>query len=50
MRPISTNTSDFEALRKAGQAYVDKPAIWLIGLSFDSKMRHLADCAWSCDA
>ena len=26
MRPISTNTSDFEALRKAGQTYVDKTA------------------------
>ena len=26
MKPISTNTSDFEALRKAGQTYVDKTA------------------------
>ena len=42
MRPISTNTSDFEALRKAGQTYVDKT-----GFSFDSKTRHLADYAWS---
>ena len=45
MRPISTNTSDFEALRKAGQTYVDKT-----GLGFGSKTRHLADCAWSRDA
>ena len=26
LKPISTNTSDFEALRKAGQTYVDKTA------------------------
>ena len=26
MKPISTNTSDFETLRKAGQTYVDKTA------------------------
>ena len=24
--------------------------IWFVGLSFDSKTRHLADCAWSRDA
>ena len=28
MRPIATNLSDFEALRKAGTVYVDKTA-WL---------------------
>ena len=91
LKPISTDTSDFEALRKAGQTYVDKTAyfhrlitdpnrkfyfvarprrfgkslgvttlksifqghreffkglpIYLIGLAFDSKTRHLADAA-----
>ena len=89
MQPITTDTSDFEALRKAGQTYVDKTAhfhrlvtdanrkffflarprrfgkslavttlksiflghraffkglpIYLVGLGFDSKTRHLAD-------
>ena len=26
MKPIATNIADFEALRKAGQAYMDKTA------------------------
>lgn len=62
MRPITTDTSDFEALRKDGVVYVDKTAyfhrlittkgkkFYLIGLVFNSKTRRLADCAWSRDA
>lgn len=38
MRPIATDKSDFEELRKAGQIYA-------VGLAFDSKARRLSDAA-----
>ena len=42
MRPIATDKSNFEELRKAGQIYVDKAA-YFHRLITDSKPRQLAD-------
>ena len=48
MKRINTGNSDFSDLRekKYAEPYLaDGRPIWLIGLSFDSKTRHLVDYA-----
>ena len=46
MRPIATNTNDFETLRTLGQIDVDKTRglpIYAFGLSFDSETRQFVE-------
>ena len=47
MRALATDTNDFSSIRRDGKIYVDKTEFIyrLVGFSFDSKTRHLVECA-----
>jgi len=47
MRALAIDAHDFSSIRRDGKIYVDKTEFIyrLVGLSFDSKTRHLVDFA-----
>ncbi|MBQ6141340.1 MAG: hypothetical protein IJI54_08640 [Kiritimatiellae bacterium] len=47
MRTLAIDAHDFSSIRRDGKIYVDKTEFIyrLVGLSFDSKTRHLVDFA-----
>ena len=47
MRALATDTNDFSSIRRDRKIYVDKTEFIyrLVGLSFNSKTRHLVDFA-----